>query len=82
MEPAIRLGVGRQSHAIAHLLGEPEVIAESLLELVRVDELLSRVVRRVDIDHLYPAVVALLDKFEHLEVVPLDERVSRGVEVD
>ena len=52
------------------------------MKAVRVDEILTGVVRRVDVDELHLAGVALLEELEDLEVVALDEEVPGRGPVD
>ena len=35
----------------------------------------------VDVDHLYPSEIALVEELQHLKVVALDEDVAGGIEV-
>ena len=64
-----------------HLPGEFEVVLDVVLKVVGIDEVLAGVVRRVDVDELHLAGVALLEELEDFEVVALDHEVLRGVPV-
>jgi hypothetical protein len=55
---------------------------ETLTKVVRVDEIVTGVVGRVDVDHFDLAEVGLLEELEHLQVVAFDDQVLGGVEVD
>lgn len=71
---AIRVGIRLVRETCLFL-----VILDCVAELVLVDKVMPRVIRRVDIDHLDLAVVAALQQLQHLEVVALDIDVV-GVE--
>ena len=53
-----------------------------LLEVVVIDKVVARVVRRVDVNHLDLAQVVVLEQFEHFEVVAFDVEVLRVIEID
>ena len=76
------VGVGAQLVAVAvDLAGDLEVVADAVLVVVLVDEILAGVVGRVDVDELDLGGVAPLQELEHLEIVALDHQVARGVPV-
>jgi hypothetical protein len=52
------------------------------VKFIGVHKVLAGVVRRVDVDHLHLAEVALLEDLERFEVVAFDEEVLRGVKID
>ena len=82
MEAAIALGV--LHHAVALRVELPavgKVFVRTLGEVVLIHEVVSRVVGRIDVDHLDLAEVGLLQQLQHLEVVALDVEVLRRVEV-
>ena len=58
------------------------VILHRLLKIVPVDEIIARVVGRIDIDHLHLAEIALLQEFQHFQIVTLNIEVLRAVPVD
>jgi hypothetical protein len=58
-----------------------QVFFDVLGEVVFVNKVIARVVRWVDVDQLHLAEVALLEQFEHLEVVALNKEITRGVKV-
>ena len=51
------------------------VVADGIMEVIFVNEILSRVVRRIDVDHLDLAIVGALQELQHLEIVTLDVEV-------
>ena len=59
-----------------------QVGLQTLSEVVGIDELVARIVGRVDVNHLHLAEVRLLQELEYLKVVPLDEEILGLVEVD
>ena len=84
VEATVRLGVRDEPVARPRRLWPErrEVLRRRLGEVVVVDEVVARVVRRVDVDELDLAEVRLLEQLQRVEVVALDEEVLRGVEVD
>lgn len=82
MEPARGLTVARQKlTGFTDLPGDAEVVADAVGEIVGIDEVLTRVVGRIDVDHLYAVGIALAEQLEHFEVVALEHHVSCGVPV-
>ena len=82
MEASVGLGVGDESSAGFVLLGGlEEVVLHAVGEVVVVDEVVARVVGRVDVDHLDLAEVGLLQELEDFEVVALDVEVFRLLEI-
>ena len=49
--------------------------------IVRVNEFVAGIVRRVDVNHLHLAQVRLLEQLQYLQVVAFDNQVLRGIEV-
>ena len=82
MEPAVRLGVGAALHAAFGLAGDGQVVAQAVAEVVRIDEIAAGVVRRIDVDQLDLARVALVQQLHHVEVVALDHEVAGVVPRD
>lgn len=81
MKPAIGLGIGHQPVSLLILLaGAPQEAIRVLGKPVPVDKIISRVVGRVDVDHLHLAEVGLLEELQGIQVVPFDEEVPRGIE--
>ena len=77
------LRVGRDLPTLAvYLTGVFEIRLQALAVVVGIDEIIAGVVRRVDVDHLDLAVVALLHEFQDFEIVALDDQVLRGVPID
>ena len=83
MKPARRQRVLRQSSSNRiELACQFEEIADVVAEVVLVDPVCARVVRRIDVDELHLPRVALLQELQHFEVVALDHQVLRRVPVD
>ena len=55
--------------------------SNAILVVVRVDKVLTSVVGRVDINQFHFSRIALLQELEHLQIVPFDHQVLRGVPV-
>ncbi len=66
VEPAHGLRVG-----LGGLGGDFPVPGQGVGEIVGVDEIVPRVVGRVDVDHLHLAVVGGLEQLQNLQIVPL-----------
>jgi len=62
----------------SHLL----IVAYPVGIIIRVNKVIARIVRGVDIDQFHLARVALLEQLEHFEVVALDEEILRGIPID
>lgn len=59
-----------------------QVLFLAFRELVGINEaVVSRIIRRIDVDHLYLAVVRLLQNLQHFQVLPFNEDVLCRVEV-
>ncbi len=82
VEPAVRLGVGAALHAGFGLARHRQVVADAVAEVVRIDEIAAGVVRRIDVDELHLAGVALVQQLHHVEVVALDHQMARVVPRD
>ena len=83
METSVGFGVGL--HACTrgvNLSCFQQVVINILAKIVVVDEVLARVVRRIDVDELDLAQVGFLQQLEGFQVVAFDEQVPGGVEVD
>src|SRR5208282_885636 len=79
MEPARCFRVRTEFAAFpVHLAGKFEVI----LKVVGINEVLARVVRRIDIYQLDLAGVTLLQQLEHFEIVALDHEILSRVPID
>ncbi len=65
----------------ARLLRPPEIVRDAVFEVIRVDEVMARVVRRIDVNELDVAVIVLLEHLEDLEVIAFDESIRRRVPV-
>ena len=78
------VGIRVLEQAVLVLVVHPHLLVFLLLrahEVVGVDEVVARVVRRVDVDHLHLAQIRLLQELEHFEVVALDVEVFGSVPV-
>src|SRR5580658_6635319 len=83
MIPAASLRVSGQPLPFGgHLPGEAQIVADAVPKVIRIDELVPGVVRRVDVDHLHLAAVALLQELQNLKILALDEDVLCGIPVD
>ena len=82
MEPSV--GVGILEQAVFVLVIHSHLLVFFFLrahEIVGVDEIVAGVVRRVDIDHLDLAKIALLQELEDFQIVTLDVEIFSGVPV-
>ena len=50
-------------------------------EIIRVNEVMPGVVRRVNVDHLHPPHVRLLQDLQRLQVIPLNVEIARLSEI-
>ena len=57
------------------------VLGERLAEVVVVHEIVPRIIRRIDIDHLDLPEITLLQQLQRLEIIPFDIEVLRRVPV-
>ena len=57
---------------LIHVASSLVIFTLALLEVIVIHEVVARVVRRVDVNHLHLAEVRLLEEFEGFEVVALD----------
>jgi len=55
------------------------IIADTVTVIVRINEIVSRVVWWVNVDHFHSTLVALLQQLEHLQVLTLNEDILRRV---
>ena len=72
VKPPAGIGIAADLAATIGLPREFQVVLDVVLEVVRVDEVLARVVRRVDVDELDLAGVVLAQELQRVEVVALD----------
>ena len=68
--------------AFGRLLRDFLVFCQRICEIVSVNEIMSGIVWRIDVDHLDLTVIGGLKEFENFEVVPFQIKVLRGIEVD
>ena len=57
---------------LIHVASSLVIFTLALLEVIVIHEVVARVVRRVDVNHLHLAEVRLLEEFEGFEVIALD----------
>ncbi len=82
MIPSARLAVRRiDLSGLVRLPGQALVVREVIAEIVVLHDIISRVVRRIDVDHLHAPVIAFLQELQHFEVVALDVEILRRVPV-
>lgn len=83
VEASVGGGVAGESIALVVVVaGDGAVFLAGLGEVVLVDEVIAGVVGRVDVDHLDLAPVVVAEELQHIQVIPLNVEVLRGVEVD
>ena len=82
MEASVCIGILEQAvfvlvehaHLLVFLFLRPH-------KIIGIDEVVARVIRRVDINHLHLAEIAFLQEFEHFQIVALDVEVFGTVPV-
>ena len=83
VESPVGLRIGDESiPRIVDLSRLCKVLVGRLGEVVVIDEVITGVVRRIDVDELDLAEVGLLEQLECVEIVTFDEDVFRRVKVD
>ena len=83
MEASISLGVCAELLALRiNLSSVLQVRLQALGVVVRIDEVVPRVIGRVNVDHLDLSQIRLLEQLEHLEVVAFDDQVLSRIKVD
>ena len=87
METTVGFGIAlhRVDGLVALLIEQPAALFKlrfALGKVVVIDEIVARVVGRIDVDHLHLAEVVLAQEFQHVEVVAFDVEVLGGIEVD
>ena len=78
------VGVGVLEQAVIVLVIHSHLLVFFFLrahEIVGIDEVVAGVVRRVDVDHLHLAEIALLQQLKDFQIVALDVEVFGGVPV-
>ena len=82
MEAAVGLGVGHQAAALLVVVAALGVVFRACLgEVVVVNEVVTRVVRGIDVDQLHLAGIGFAHDLEGLEVVTLDVEVLGRIPV-
>ena len=82
MKPSV--GVGILEQAVFLLVVHSHLLVFFFLrahEIIGVDKVVAGIVRRVDIDHLDLAEIALLQELEDFQIIALDVEVFSGVPV-
>ncbi len=83
MVAAAGFGVAGQQVALGvHLAGLLQVSPPRLAVIVLVDEIVARVVGRVDVDHLDCPKVGLVEQLQDFQVFPFDEEMLGLVPID
>jgi len=82
MESTIRFRIGYELFSRGGGLQRFQYERFSILgKVIVVHEIAPRVIRRIDVDHLHLAQIRLLQQFQRIQVVTLDEQVLRRIEV-
>ena len=82
MEAAITFGVGDQAAALLVVVATLGVVlAARFGEVIVVDEVVARVVGRIDVDKLHLAGIGLLQNLQRVKIVALDVEVLGGVPI-
>ncbi len=81
MKPSAGLCIGSDFRATFCLSSQLKVVLDVVLEVIRVHKVFAGVVRRVDVDQLDLARIALLQQLEHFEVVAFDHQILRAVPI-
>ena len=64
-----------------HLPGFFQIFILYPSEIILVNKVVTRVVRRIDVDHLDLAEVGLLEELEGIQVIALDKQILRGIKI-
>ena len=82
MEPAVALGVGNQATAfLVEITALRVIFGARFGKVVVVDEVVARVVGRVNVDELHLAGVGLFQNLQRVQVVALDVEVLRRIPI-
>ena len=81
VETSCRFGVGGEFAIAITLTGYIQIGANRIHVVVFVDQVFSRVIRRININHLDLAVVMLLKDLQDFQVVPFNDHVLRVLPV-
>ena len=68
--------------AFGRLLRDFPVFCQRIGEIVSIDKIVPRIVRRIDVDHFDLTVIGGLEEFQDFEVVAFDIQVLRGIEIN
>ena len=82
VEPARSFSVRADFSAAFGLASQLQIVGHAVPKIVRIHEILARVVGRIDIDQLHLAGVAFLQELQHFEIVALDHQVLRRFPID
>ena len=82
MKTSVGIGIFEQAVAFLTPLSALNLPLFALhLKIIGIDKVVAGVVRRIDVDHLDLAKIALLQKLEDFQIVALDVEVFGGVPV-
>lgn len=82
MIAATHLGIAGLEVALGiNLPGQLKISSQRLCVVVGVDEVAASVVGRIDVDGFDATEVGLIEEFEDLKVIALDEEILGGVEM-
>ena len=83
------IGFGVSLHGVNSLITfgikQPTALLEvffTLSEIIVIDEVVTCIIGRVDVNHLDPTEVSFAKNFEDIEVVALDVKIFGCIEVD
>ena len=82
MEPPTGIGIAADPDTALGLPRNLQIVSYIVLKIIRINKILARVVRRIDIDQLDFARIAFLQQLEHFQVVAFDHQVLRGFPID
>jgi hypothetical protein len=83
MESTACFGISRELPSLSiNLTRVLQIGLEAFCVIVRINEVIARVVRRVNVNHLDFAKISLLKNFENFEVVTFNDHVLSGVPID
>ena len=83
MEFAIRFRI--LHHALTIFVDDASslvLFALSAMEIIMIHEIITCIVRWIDVYHLHLTHIGVLEQFQHFEVVALDIEILRGVPID
>ena len=82
MEATVAFRVGNETVALlVNLPGVGEIFGRGLRKVIFIDKIVARVIRWVYINHFHFVEIGFLQALQHVEVVALDVKVLRIVEI-